>query len=432
MIWNEARECISRDELANLQGKRLVKLVKRMYCGVDYYRKKMQEIGLEPEDIKGIEDLKKLPFTTKEDLRGLYPFGMLAVPQSEIVRYHTSSGTTGDETMVGYTRNDIDSWSECMARCIAMAGITRDDVVQIAYNYGLFTGGLGAHYGAEKVGAAVVPSSIGNSEKLLKMMKDMQVTAVMCTPSYLMHIVKDIEYHGIKDKLKLRTAICGGNPWQDNFRNQLENTYNIKVYDVYGISELSGPGVAGECEYCNGMHVQEDYFVPEIVDSDTLIDKLDGEKGELVFTTLHKEGVPLIRYRTKDITSITREKCKCGRTLARISKLDKREDAVIMVRGRNVYPANIKEALSPIRESVVQIIIVVNQTRFLDEISIEIGLTSEMMEKEADVERLKQKVVEIIGKMMGVIPQSCIVKCLNDDVRGTNWVILKDMRKMIL
>lgn len=278
MIWNEAKECMSRDELMTLQGKRLIKLVKRVYSSVEYYRKKMQQEGIEPGDIHGIEDLDRLPFTTKEDLKKAYPFGFLSVPQSEIIRYHSSSGTTGMETITGYTRNDIEVWAECVARCIYMAGLDRNDTIQIAYNYGIFTDGLGVHFGAEKVGAAVVPSSMGNTGKLIKMMKDLNVTGIMCAPSYLLHIGQVIENMDEVKNLKLRTAICGSEPWSDKMRTDIERMLNIKTYDIYGLSELAGPGVACDCEYHKGLHVQEDFFVPELLQQDTNAAVKDGEE----------------------------------------------------------------------------------------------------------------------------------------------------------
>ena len=328
MIWNETKECMSRDEMEFLQSKRLVKTVDRVYHNVEFYRRKMQQLGIEPGDIKGIEDLHKLPFTTKNDLRDTYPFGLFAVPQSEIVRIHASSGTTGKATVVGYTRRDLDIWSECVARALSQAGVTRGDIIQVAYGYGLFTGGLGAHGGAEKLGAMVVPMSTGNTKKLTTMMKDFGVTAIACTPSYLLHIAEVLEEAGDIPNIKLKAAICGAEPWTDNMRRQIEEQLHIKAFDIYGLSEVMGPGVACDCEYHKGLHVYEDHFLPEIIDPDTLEPIEKGETGELVFTTLTKEGLPLLRYRTKDLTSISYDKCDCGRTLARISRFKGRSDDI--------------------------------------------------------------------------------------------------------
>lgn len=409
-MWNEAQEAMSRDELAHLQGKRLVRLVKRMYKNVEYYRQKMDAAGLEPGDICGIDDLKKLPFTTKEDLRQLYPFGMLAVPQSEIVRYHTSNGTTGVETIVGYTRNDIDIWSECVARCIYMAGLNRDDVIQIAYNYGMFTGGLGAHYGAEKVGAAVVPASMGNTGKVINMMRDLGVTGIMCTPSYLGRLASEIELRNEKDKLKLKAAICGGESWSHTHRQRIEEILDIKTYDIYGLSEVSGPGVACECQYGEGMHIQEDYFVTELLDRKTNTGLGEGEEGELVLTTLHKEGVPLIRYKTDDTACITYKKCKCGRTFARISKLRGSDDDMIMFRGSSIYPVKLREAFKHFTDKGLKLLIEIDTATGLDLIRVRIitaNLKEQLISENDDM--LIEEVSQIILKNMGMKPQECVI-----------------------
>ena len=290
MIWNETKECMSRDEMQNLQSVRLTKVVDRVYHNVEYYRKKMQVLGVEPGDINGIEDLHKLPFTTKNDLRDTYPFGLFAAPQSEIVRVHASSGTTGKATVVGYTRRDIEIWSECVARAFSQAGVTKEDKIQIAYGYGLFTGGLGAHYGAEHLGATVVPMSTGNTKKLVTMMKDFEATAIACTPSYLLHIAETLEEMGDLKNIKLKAAICGAEPWTENMRIQMEEKLNIKAFDIYGLSEIMGPGVACDCEYHKGLHVYEDHFLPEIINPETLQPMNEGETGELVFTNPYQRG----------------------------------------------------------------------------------------------------------------------------------------------
>ena len=295
MIWNETKECMSRDEMLNLQSARLKKLVDYVYHNVEFYRKKMQKLGMLPSDIKGIEDKTKLPFTTKDDLRDNYPFGLFAVPTSEIVRVHASSGTTGKATVVGYTRRDLDVWSECVARCMTMAGVSKNDVIQVAYGYGLFTGGLGAHGGAEKIGATVVPMSTGNSKKLTTMMVDFGATAIACTPSYLLYISEVLEQEGLLDKIKLKSAICGAEPWTEKMREELETRLNITAHDIYGLSEIMGPGVACDCKFHKGLHVCEDHFYPEVLDTATLTPVEDGVLGELAFTTLTKEGIPLIR-----------------------------------------------------------------------------------------------------------------------------------------
>ena len=350
MVWNETKECMSRDQMTALQSARLVKLVDYVYHNVEFYRKKMQVKGLMPGDIRSIEDITKLPFTTKDDLRDNYPFGLFAVPNSEIVRVHASSGTTGKATVVGYTRRDLEIWSECVARCMTMAGIGKEDIIQIAYGYGLFTGGLGAHNGAEKIGATVVPMSTGNTKKLTTMMVDFGATAIACTPSYLLHISEVLAEEGLLDKIKLHSAICGAEPWTEKMRLEIESRLNIKAYDIYGLSEIMGPGVACDCAFHKGLHVCEDHFYPEVLNTATLTPVEDGVTGELAFTTLTKEGIPLIRYRTKDLTSIDHSACDCGRTSARISRFKGRVDDMLIIRGVNVFPSQIEAALVDVKE----------------------------------------------------------------------------------
>lgn len=345
MIWNEAKESISRSDLEHLQGERLKKLVSRVYHNVEYYRKKMQEKDLSPYDIKSLEDIKKLPFTTKEDLRKNYPYGLFASPLSEIIRLHASSGTSGKPTLVGYTRKDIEIWKELVARVLAMAEVSKEDIVQVAYGYGLFTGGLGIHYGAENLGATVLPISTTSTVKQIDMMIDLGTTIIACTPSYLLHIAETLEDQNKLGQIKLRAAICGGEPWTDSMRLETEKKLGIKAYDIYGLSEIMGPGVAADCDYHAGLHIHEDHFLPEIIDPKTLEILGPEEEGELVITTLTKEGIPLIRYRTKDLTSISYDKCSCGRTTARISKFTGRSDDMLVIRGVNVFPSQIETAL---------------------------------------------------------------------------------------
>ena len=372
MIWNETKECMSRDEMENLQSARLVKLVDRVYHNVEYYRKKMQALGLEPGDIKGIEDLDKLPFTTKDDLRETYPFGMFAVPNSQITRIHASSGTTGKATVVGYTRRDIDIWSECVARCITMAGLGKEDIIQVAYGYGLFTGGLGAHYGAEKLGATVVPMSTGNTKKLITMMIDFGVTGIMCTPSYLLHIGETIREMGVRDKIRLKASLNGAEPWTEGMRSQIEQYLGIQAHDIYGLSEIMGPGVATDCSYHCGLHIHEDHFLPEIVDQKTLKPLRDGMTGELVISTLTKEGLPLIRYRTKDLTSIDHSPCACGRTTARIARFTGRTDDMLIIRGVNVFPSQIEAALLEMGETTPHYLLIVDRVNNMDTLEVQV------------------------------------------------------------
>ena len=305
---------MSRDEMHDLQGKRLVKLVKYVYTNVKFYREKMQALGIEPGDIHGIEDIVKLPFTTKQDLRDNYPYGLQAAPASEIVRVHASSGTTGNPTIVGYTQKDIEIWAECVSRCLGAAGMSKEDTFSVSYGYGLFTGGLGLHYGVENIGAAVVPTSTGNTEKHLRLMRDLKITGTAATPSYMLYLAETMEKMGIKkEDLSLKAALCGAEPWTENMRQEIQNKLGLKMFNIYGLSEVLGPGVSYECECQNGSHICEDHFFPEIIDPDTLEPLPYGQQGELVFTTLTKEGMPVLRYRTRDISSLIIDECPCGR-----------------------------------------------------------------------------------------------------------------------
>lgn len=403
MIWNESRECMSRDEMQHLQSARLVKLVDRVYHNVEFYRKKMQSLGLEPGDIHGIEDLRKLPYTTKLDLRDNYPFGLFAVPQSEVVRVHASSGTTGKATVVGYTRRDIEIWSECVARAMSQAGITKEDIIQVAYGYGLFTGGLGAHYGAEKLGATVVPMSTGNTKKLTTMMQDFGATAIACTPSYLLHIAETLEESGDINHIRLKAAICGAEPWTENMRLQIEKRLNIKAFDIYGLSEIMGPGVACDCEYHKGLHVYEDHFIPEIISPDTLEPLAEGETGELVFTTLTKEALPLLRYRTKDLTSIDYSKCECGRTLPRISRFKGRSDDMLIIRGVNVFPSQVEAALLEVSESTPYYLMIVDRVNHQDTLEIWVEVNEKFFSDDMRaLDALNKKIANTIKMALGL------------------------------
>ena len=403
MIWNEAKECMSRDEMHHLQSKRLVKTVDRVYHNVEFYRKKMQRLGVEPGDIRGIEDLHKLPFTTKDDLRDTYPFGLFAVPRSQIVRVHASSGTTGKATVVGYTRRDIEIWSECVARAFSQAGLTRDDTIQIAYGYGLFTGGLGAHYGAEHLGATVVPMSTGNTKKLTTMMKDFGVTAIACTPSYLLHIGETLEKQGDLDKIKLKAAICGAEPWTEQMRHQIEDQLHINAFDIYGLSEIMGPGVACDCIRHQGLHVYEDHFLPEIVNPETLEPVEEDVTGELVFTTLTKEGLPLLRYRTKDLTSISYKKCECGRTTARISRFKGRSDDMLIIRGVNVFPSQVEAALLEIGETSPYYMMIVDRVKNLDTLEVQVEVDEKFFSDEIrELENLTRKIAAVLQHAIGL------------------------------
>ena len=431
MIWNETKECMSRDEMTNLQSARLVKLVDRVYHSVEYYRKKMQALGLEPGDIRGIEDLDKLPFTTKDDLRDTYPFGMFAVPNSQITRIHASSGTTGKATVVGYTRRDIDIWSECVARCIAMAGLGKEDIIQVAYGYGLFTGGLGAHYGAEKMGATVVPMSTGNTKKLITMMIDFGVTGIMCTPSYLLHIAETIEEMGVRDQICLKASLNGAEPWTEGMRGQIEQYLGIHAHDIYGRSEIMGPGVATDCSFHKGLHIHEDHFLPEIVDQNTLKPLRDGMTGELVISTLTKEGLPLIRYRTKDLTSIDHSPCACGRTTARIARFTGRTDDMLIIRGVNVFPSQIEAALLEMGETTPHYLLIVDRINNMDTLEVQVEVEERFFSDEIrELENLTNRIAHVIQQAIGLSVKVKLVepKSIERSMGKTQHVI--DKRKL--
>lgn len=372
-IWNSHFECMEREDLRRIQGERLRDTVERVYFNVPYYRHKMQEKGLGPENIRSIEDLPSLPFTTKNDLRDNYPFGLFAVPMSEIVRLHASSGTTGKPTVVGYTRNDISSWSEVMARTLTAAGADRHDFIQIAYGYGLFTGGLGLHYGGEKIGASVIPVSGGNTNRQLQLMHDFGTTVLACTPSYALYLAEAIEESGInRDELKLKAGVFGAEPWTENMRKEIEAKLGIKAIDIYGLSEVIGPGVASECSMQEGLHINEDHFFPEIIDPETLEVLPAGSYGELVFTTITKEGLPLIRYRTRDLTRLNYEKCRCGRTLVRMEKCLGRSDDMLIIRGVNLFPSQIETVLLEMQEIEPHYLIIVDRVNNLDILELQV------------------------------------------------------------
>ena len=432
MIWNEAKECMSRDELQSLQSARLVKLVDRVYHNVEFYRKKMQQLGIEPGDIKGIEDITKLPFTTKNDLRDNYPFGLFAVPQSQIVRVHASSGTTGKATVVGYTRKDISVWSECVARAFAQAGLGRDDVIQIAYGYGLFTGGLGAHYGAENLGATVVPMSTGNTKKLVTMMKDFGATAIACTPSYLLHIAETLEAgDDIKD-IKLKAAICGAEPWTEQMRKQIEEKLHINAFDIYGLSEIMGPGVACDCIYHKGLHVNEDHFFPEILNPDTLAPCAEDETGELAFTTLTKEGIPLLRYRTRDLTSISYAKCECGRTTARLSRFKGRSDDMLIIRGVNVFPSQVEAALLEMGETSPHYMMIVDRINNLDTLEVQVEVDEAFFfDRLSELDSLTKKIAHVLQQAIGLAVKVKLVEPNTIERSMGKAVHVIDKRKLV-
>lgn len=338
-------ECASPEKLREIQDERLVKQVKHVWDNVPYYRKKMEEKGVTPDDIKGVDDLHKLPFLSKADLRDAYPYGLLAAPLKDCVRIQSTSGTTGRRVVAFYTQHDIDLWEDCCARAIVAAGGTNEDVVQIAYGYGLFTGGAGLHGGSHKVGSLTLPMSSGNTDRQLQFMTDLQSTILCCTPSYAAYLAESIHERGLKDKIKLKAGIFGAEAWSEKMRQEIQNQLGIKAYDIYGLTEISGPGVAFECSEQAGMHINEDHFIAEIIDPDTGEVLPDGTQGELVFTSITKEAFPLLRYRTRDICVLTREKCSCGRTLVKMCKPMGRSDDMLIVKGVNVFPSQIETVL---------------------------------------------------------------------------------------
>lgn len=403
MIWNETKECMSRDEMQALQSARLRKMVDRVYHNVEFYRKKMQGMGIEPGDIRGIEDLEKLPYTTKDDLRDNYPFGLFAVPQSEVVRVHASSGTTGKATVVGYTRRDIEIWQECVARVLAMAGLSKEDKLQISYGYGLFTGGLGLHYGAENLGATVIPLSSGNTKKQITMMTDFGATAIACTPSYLLHLTEVLYESGLIKDIKLKAAICGAEPWTENMRKEIESKLGVMACDIYGLSEIMGPGVAADCEFHKGLHVYEDHFIPEVVNPETLTSVGENVVGELVFTTVTKEALPLLRYRTKDLTSISYDKCDCGRTLARISRFKGRSDDMLIIRGVNVFPSQVESALLEVDETSPHYLMIVDRVNNQDTLEVWVEVEERFFSDEIKkLEELTKKIAYVLQQALGL------------------------------
>jgi len=376
-IWNPACECMPRKELEALQLKRLKKVVKTAWDKLPYYRKKMEAAGVAPKDIRSLADVAKLPFTTKDDLRGCFPYKGFAVPMEDIVRIHASSGTTGLATVVGYTRKDLDTWSELMARLQTAAGVTKSDIVQIAFGYGFFTGGIGHHYGVEKVGAAVLPVSSGKSERQIQIMRDYGSTVLICTPSYGMYLAELIGKMGVRPELRLRLGLFGGESWTEPMRHALEKGLGVFATDNYGLSEVMGPGVSCECVEQKGMHISEDHFLPELIDSATGAPAADpaGAGGELVLTTLTKEGIPVVRYRTRDLCHFLPGECPCGRTGRRMSKVSARSDDMLIIRGTNVYPQQIEEALLSVEGVAPHYQIEVSREGALDELEVLVEAT---------------------------------------------------------
>ncbi len=407
--WNPTKECMPREQLRELQGARLHKTVERVYHNVPFYRNKMQEMGITPYDIQTVDDIVKLPFTTKQDLRDNYPYGLFATPMSEIIRLHASSGTTGNPTVVGYTRRDLSIWSEMVARCLTAYGCKREDIFSVGYGYGLFTGGLGLHYGVEHLGATVIPMSSGNTAKHIRLMQDFAPTALACTPSYALFIADSLKENNVpKEAIKLKRGIFGAEPWTENMRREIEEKLSIKAYDIYGLSEIMGPGVSHECEVQHGSHVIEDHFIPEIIDPETLEQLPHNTQGELVFTTITKEGLPLLRYRTKDLCSLMDEPCPCGRTSLRMSRIMGRSDDMLIIRGVNVFPSQVESVILEIQELEPHYMLIVERENNLDLLEVQVEVKDEFYSDQ--INKMMEIKKNITHKLQSVLGLSCNVK----------------------
>lgn len=408
--FQEEIETAPREVIEQWQNDGLVSCVKRVYENVPYYRDMMDKKGVKPEDIQSIADLPKLPFITKDDLRDAYPYGLLAVPLKDCVRIQSTSGTTGKRVVDFYTHKDIDNWENGCARAIVAAGGTDEDVCHVSYGYGLFTGGPGLNGGSHKVGCLTLPMSSGNTDRQLQFMTDLGSTILCCTPSYAAYLAESIEERGIKDQIKLKAGIFGAEAWSEEMRNDIQNKLGIKAYDIYGLTEIEGPGVSFECQEQDGMHICEDYFIPEIVDPDTLEPVPDGQIGELVFTSFAKEAFPLIRYRTKDITYITREKCKCGRTHARIHRLMGRTDDMLIIKGVNVYPSQVEEVL--IKQGMpANYQLVIDRINNSDTLEVKVEMTPEMFsDTVSSIEKKENEIVNALKSMLGIYAKVTLVQ----------------------
>ncbi len=404
MIWNKKYECMKRDELQDIQLKRLKETVERVYKAVPYYRNLMDNKGVKPDDIKSLQDITLLPFISKQHLRDNYPFGLFTVPMSEVVRIHSSSGTTGKPTVVGYTYKDINTWSELLARTLTCAYADKNSVVQIAYGYGLFTGGLGVHYGAERVGASVIPISGGNTQRQIMLMQDFGTTVLACTPSYALFMGEVLEEMGVKkEDIKLKSGVFGAEPWSDNMRKKIEEKLGIMAIDIYGLSEIIGPGVASECPVQEGLHIFEDHFIPEIIDPETEEQLPPGATGELVFTTITKEAFPVLRYRTRDITSLNYETCECGRTMVRMKKVTGRTDDMIIIRGVNVFPTQVESVLLEIGEAQPHYQLIVERKGSMDILEVLVEVSENLFsDKVKGLEGLERTISHKIESVLGV------------------------------
>ena len=402
--WNKEIETMGREQIRVLQLKRLRATVEKVYANVPYYRAKMQAIGMTPGDVQSLDNLKDLPITIKQDLRDTYPFGLFAVPMEEIVRIHASSGTTGKQTVVGYTKNDIDMWADCMARCLTMEDADKSSRIQVAYGYGLFTGGLGAHYGTEKLGATSIPASSGNTQRQIAMMIDFGVTHLCCTPSYAMNIAEVLYETGCtKEELKLVSGCFGAEPWSEGMRAEIENRLGIRAYDIYGLSEIMGPAVSHECRYRKGLHIWEDNFIAEVTDPETGMPVKEGETGDLVITTINKEGIPLIRYKTRDICALHYEPCECGRTHVRMSKPAGRTDDMLIIRGVNVFPSQIESVILSIGNVQPHYQVIVDRINNADTLTVEIEIPEAMFSDNVKgIESFERKISNQMNSVLGI------------------------------
>ena len=405
-------ESMDREEIKRIQTERLIWQVKRCYENVAVFRERMQEKGLTPDDIRSLDDLQKLPFTYKKDLRDYYPYGLFAAPMKDIVRIHASSGTTGRQIVAGYTAHDLEMWSHLMARQLAATGADKNSIVQVSYGYGLFTGGLGAHGGVERLGATAIPTSSGNTERQIRFMRELGTTHLCCTPSYAMYLAETMQEMGIIDELKLKAGIFGAEPWTEDMRKKLENTLHIKAYDVYGLTEIMGPGVAYECSAQNGMHINEDMFIAEIIDPETGEVLPEGSFGELVFTTITKEGMPMIRYRTRDLCSLNYEKCSCGRTFVRMNKPKGRSDDMLIIRGVNVFPSQIEEVLLKVSGDSItpNYQIVVDRVNNTDTLDVQVEMSEKMFSDDVkSIEKIEKEIKDRLRSVLGLSAKVTLV-----------------------
>jgi len=412
LYWDKEKECMPRENLLELQLRRLKEAVYRVYAFVPAYKAKFDALGIKPDDINTLDDLKKMPFTTKQDLRDNYPFSLFAVPMSEVVRIHSSSGTTGKPTVVGYTWKDLNIWTELMARAITSAGGTKRSVIQNAYGYGLFTGGLGVHYGAERIGASVIPSSGGNTQRQIMLMQDFGTTLLTCTPSYALFMAEVMSEMGIKPSdLKIEAGIFGAEPWSENMRREIENKLSIDAFDIYGLSEIIGPGVAIECPYRTGLHIAEDHFLVEIIDPVTEEVLPDGSQGELVITSMTKEALPLIRYRTRDLTTLNREQCECGRTHVRMQKVLGRSDDMVIIRGVNVFPSMVESVLLNVPGVEPHYLLIVERIGNLDQLEVQVEVSENIFSDEIrKLEQLSKRISKDLESALGVMAKVRLVE----------------------